>query len=467
MRGRTVLILLVLVVGLVAFIELYEGDLPSSQERAEMEKLALGDLRPDEIEAVEIARQGETTRIERRERTSGEGIDWVLTAPMGGRADSDLVEGLIESLARLEKTRTLAETSRSEAGLDPPRLTVTLFGPLGTSVMEVGSEVPAGASMIVAANGEISVVDGMVWADLARAPGDWRSRRVIHRTEDQITGITVGLGDSQIVFSRRGGDFWIEQPLEDRADAKLTGDLLTEMASMRKSTFVDDQELTLEDLGLEPPIGYVELRSASDDAPSRILWGGSDSSQPERHYAMADGQVFTTETNLQPHLERPAQLWRSLELTSMETFEIDRLEIVQAGESPLTLVRDGADWRRNEDTISFTTVSELLYALTQQKADRIQPEVTSAILDSGSAPALLKVTLEGADRRQTVSFYPSSGGGLSAVVADRRAALWVSDNEFSEVVAKIAEVKAAASVKTDDDEQLQTGASELSSDEQR
>jgi len=333
--------------------------------------------------------------------------------------------------------------------------------------MEVGSEVPAGASMIVAADGEISVVDGMVWAELARAPGDWRSRRVIHRTEDQITGITVGLGDSQVILARRGGDFWIEQPVEDRADAKLTGDLLTEVAAMRKSTFVDDQGVALEEMGLEPPIGYVELRSASDDAPSRILWGVSDSAQPDRHYAMADGQVFTTETNLQPYLEKPVQQWRSLELTSMETFEIDRLEIVQPGQPPLTLVRDGADWQRNEDTISFTAVSELLYALTQQKADRIQPEVTSASLDSGAAQALLKVTMEGADRRQTVAFYPSSEGGLSATVEDRRAALWVSENEFSEVVAKIAEVKAAERVKIADDEQVQSGTGGLSSDQQR
>jgi hypothetical protein len=467
MRGRTVLILLVLVVGLVAFIELYEGDLPSSQERAEIEKLVLGDLHPDEITAVEIAGQGETTRIERRERASGTASDWVLTAPLNGRADSDLVEGLIESLARLEKTRILADTSRSEAGLDPPRLSVTLFGPSGASVMEVGSEVPAGASMIVAADGEISVVDGKVWADLARAPGDWRSRRVIHRTEEQITGMTVGLGDSQIVFARRGGDFWIEQPVEDRADAKLTGDLLTEVASMRKSTFVDDQRVALAEMGLEPPIGYVELRSASDDAPSRILWGISDSAQPDQHYAMAEGQVFTTATNLQPHLERSAQQWRSLDLTSMETFEIDRLEIVQPGEAPLTLVRDGADWQRNEDRISFASVSELLYALTQQKGDRILPEVTSASLSSGTTPARLKVTMEGADRRQSVSFYPSSGGGVSASVEDRRVALWMSENEFSEVVAKIAEVKAAERVKIADDEQVQSGTGGLSSDQQR
>lgn len=465
MRARTVLILLVLVVGLVAFIELYEGDLPSSHERTELEKRVLGDLETGDIETVEISWQDTVTRIERQVRPNGGGDEWRLTQPLAARAEVDLVESLIESLAGLEKTRTLSGSSRAEAGLEPPRLVVTLTSASGEIELEVGSEVPAGGSMLVAAGDEIFVVDSGVWLDLARMPGDWRSRRVIHRTDDQITGISLERGEAQIVFARRGADFWIVAPIEDRADADLVGSLLTEVASMRIAAFVDDPSDSPVEMGIEPPIGVVEIWSDVRDQSSKIRWGVADSAEATHFFAEADGQIFTTESNLQQFLETPAPEWRSRKLTSMETYQIDRLEILQPGEEPLTLLREGADWQRNEDTISFTTVSELLYAITGLQAERVLLGVNADSLGSGPAEPVLEVIMSGDDREQTAAFYPSSDGGMPTTIDDRRIALLVSDNEFAEVAAKLREIRAAPSTKIDDDEQHPNGDEVLSSDQ--
>lgn len=452
MRARTVLVLLVLVVGLVAFIELYEGDLPSSEERAELDNRVFGDLMEEDVEALEIAWQGSVARIERRVIPGGSEDMWWLSEPSPARADSESVVSLIDALGGMEKTRTLSGTSRSEAGLEPPRLVVTVTSATGAVELEVGSEVPPGGSMIVAVGGETFVVDSGVWLDLAREPGQWRSRQVIHRSEDQITNIALDSDGSQIEFARRGPDFWITSPVEDRADANRVAELLSEVASMRIAAFVDEPEQSLVQMGIDPPTGVVEIWSETREASSRIRWGNVDPTAETRHFAEADGQVFATESNLQQFFDTPVEQWRSLELTSFETFQIDRLEVLEPTEGPLVLVREGADWQRNEDTISFTTVSDLLYALTQLQAESVLPDVTAESLESGPDGPALKVILSGSRGEQTAAFFAASNGGVFATSDDRRVALSVSDNEFAEVSAKLRAVRQAPSTKIGDDE---------------
>lgn len=452
MRARTVLVLLVLVVGLVAFIELYEGDLPSSREREELEQRVFGDMEAADIEALEIAWQDSGARIERRLQQDDGEDEWWLTEPSPARADIDLVASLLDSLVGLEKTRTLSGISRAEAGLEPPWLVATVTSAAGDVELEVGSEVPAGGSVIVAVNGDTVVVESGFWLELVREPGDWRSRRIVHRTDDQITNIALESGQSKIEFARRGADFWITAPVEDRADANQVASLLTEVASTRIATFVDDPLESLAELGIDPPIGAVEIWSETREGASRIRWGRVDPAAEGRHFAEAEGQVFITDSNLQQFIDTPVEDWRSLELTSLETFQIDRLEIVQPGEEPLVVVRDGADWQRNEDMISFTTVSELLYALTGMQAERVVPEVSPDSLVTGPVEPVLEVTLSGGGREQTAAFFPTADGGIFATSDDRQIALVVSDNEFAEVGAKVREVRQALSTKIDDDE---------------
>ena len=64
MRPRTLLVLLVLVVGLGLFIRFYEHDLPSSEERAQHAKKIL-DFKKDDVTAVTVEANGTVVRVER------------------------------------------------------------------------------------------------------------------------------------------------------------------------------------------------------------------------------------------------------------------------------------------------------------------------------------------------------------------------------------------------------------------
>ena len=134
MRGRGLLILFLVVVGLAAFIWFFERDLPSTEDRLEQARLVLP-LATDEVDSVVLEVGDQNVELVRRgsqeEMEAGGG--WALVEPLEAAADRDAVEQLLSTVAELEKVRTLGDVEAAEVGLDPPRgtLRVTMGSPLG------------------------------------------------------------------------------------------------------------------------------------------------------------------------------------------------------------------------------------------------------------------------------------------------------------------------------------------------
>ena len=120
MRGRTTLILALLLLGLGAFYYLYEVRGPGA-DRGPAKALT---FQPEEVTAIEIERPDGTVRIERRKEPEG----WTLTAPLEYPADQTTVDALLRTLrdAVIERTLEAAEGTIGEFGLAKPAATVSL-----------------------------------------------------------------------------------------------------------------------------------------------------------------------------------------------------------------------------------------------------------------------------------------------------------------------------------------------------
>src|SRR4029077_20127898 len=134
MKARTLLILLVLVLGLGAFVWFYERKLPSSEERTALGKKVL-ELDKADVTAVAIDSPKGKIRLERTAGTPGAvgkpakageppqspasapAVEWRLTQPLATRADSFAVDRLLDGIAGLEKTRTLDHVDPKAGGV--------------------------------------------------------------------------------------------------------------------------------------------------------------------------------------------------------------------------------------------------------------------------------------------------------------------------------------------------------------
>lgn len=476
MRPRTLLILLVLVLGLGAFIWFYERELPSSEERAEQSKKVVP-VEKDEVRKVSLETpagrvvfervahpEKEKAKDEKKEGEEAPGeealgepeSEWRITAPLEARADAFAVDGLLESLANLEKSRTLEDVNRKDVGLDKPRATVRVETEDGTKVLQIGASVPTGGSLIAALEGEDEayVVSDTIWSQIDREPGSWRDRQLFRAGRDAIARIALSEpGGQRIVLAEQGGRFRIESPFADRADKQLVDDLYADLSGLTAEEFVDKPELAPAAMGLQPPQRVVEV-TFKDGAPLRIELGAPTSATPEPPsdpsappppasiYARVGPQLIETRTRLPQTIAHPPAEWRARGLSAYEVYDVEAVTVGKnpADPSPLRLTRAGTDWKRGTETISYMPVSDFLFALTGAQADRLLSPQEAGNLGQPVLTVELDAKTAGKER---LTLYPARADGAPARVSGRDVVLLLPKDKLQEVLARWGDVRGA------------------------
>ncbi len=444
MRPRTLGVLAAFVLGLAAFIWFYERKQPSTEERAQQSKKVLR-LETEAVQAVTLEFDGQRVRLEREPETEkpeadtetsededpADGAppapprDWRLVEPFTATADRFAVERLLDTLTGLEKRRTLDAPDRKGLGLEPPRAKAALKTAEGETVLEVGSEIPAASTVALAVAGrpEVFVVDASLYTDLTKAPGEWRSREIFPGQRADVERVTLTGGGQRLLLAKRGETFWLESPLVDRADRDKADRLLAELTALRVQAFVDPPTPAPTELGLEPPQAVIEVVLDGREAPFRLELGAPTEAEPARRYARAGAQVFETDTKLAESLAEPADAWRSLALSGLEVYRVDKLAVRDAAGS-VELERSGPDWKRGPETVPFAAVSDFLYAVTGARGERLLGRDEAARQGAKLDAPAITITLTGSDQAaETLELYAALPSGLVPASADGREAV--------------------------------------------
>ena len=446
MRSRTLLILSLFVAGLGAFIWLFERDLPSSDERAERAG-RLVQVDGDEVVALTVEMGSQKLRLERSASTdedAKDGSQWRLVEPLSARADASLADGLVRQLVELEQVRIVEDIDLASAGLVSPRAQVRMETDRGEYQLRIGNEVPASSAMMVAVGDSdtVVVVSNSVWSDLTRVPGDWRSKDVFAASAEQIQSVTFEHAGARTVLSRRDGGFWLDVPVADRADDDKVHALLTELAGLQVSEFVDSPGSDSE-LGLTVPSAIIELDVVGTDEPLRLELGGPTSEEDTRVYARAEGQRFRLESTLDEALARSLSEWRSAQLSHLEVYQINGGVFAGTG-GEVSIARDGGDWRRGADKIDFGPATDVLYALTGAEASEILDRPAASERGLPGAEPELSVTLttkEGGT--ETINLYPGVESGVPVENAARDVVLMLSAETAEDILGKLESLRLA------------------------
>lgn len=468
MKPRTLLVLLVLVLGLGSFIWFYERELPSSEERAELEKKAFP-LEKDEVTAVTLQSDAGTVRLEKvslpapkkKEVANEENddelteptVEWRIVEPLKARADTMLVDGLLDAIASLDTVATVEDVNPKEIGLDRPRATVRVKTADGEKVLKIGAEIPTSGTTIaeIAGKGAVVVSDSVL-TEIRRQPGDWRDRQIYRGDRDHVQRITLVSGGQKVVLVKQGDSFRVDSPFKDRADRDKMDDLFAELSGLTAERFLDGGE------PIQPQAPQAIVEVVSDEAPPfRIELGApvapAESPMPEEapaagtYQARSDGQLFEVRTRLEEAAVRPAAEWRATSLSSLETYDVESVT-VQDGQGAVSLTRAEPDWKRGKETISYLPVSDFLFSLVGAKADRLLTpgEAVAVGIVPGGKP-VMTITLGTKERGQeTLKLYPPVAAGVPATASDRELILLLPPGTLGEIQGKLAEVRKAKPV---------------------
>ena len=465
MKPRTLLILLAAVLGLGAFIWFYERELPSSEEREEIEKKVVN-VEKDDVTAVTIEASRGRVRLERiatpksaagkeDEEAPEAAAEWKMVEPFNTRADAFAVDRLLDSVTSLERTRTLEDFNPKDVGLDKPRATVRLKTADGEKVLQIGAGVPTGGSLIAGLQGEKEayVVPDSILTEFDRDPGDWRDRLMFRGERDAIQRITLrGAEGGPVVLAQRPDGFWIEKPLVDRADREAVDGLLSDLSGLTAEQFADGPQ-PLAELGLVPPREVIEVVLKGQPKPERIELGApvTGEAAPEGQaageltWARAANTVFQVRTRLAESVRRAPAEWRARQLSALEVHDVESATVGD-GKTSFQLTRSDTDWKRGDTLISFLPVSDLLSAVTGAKADRLLTPQESQAMLAGRKP-LFTFTLKGKETgEETLTVYPPLPEGVPARSSGRPTVLLLPKSALQEIQQKVAEVKAAKPV---------------------
>ena len=497
MRPRTLLVLAIVVVALGAFIRFYERDLPSSDERAKQAKKVL-DFKKDQVTRVRLVVNGVNGLAGARGAASGAAVvlekvqplktakpaaaklpealanpgpqalgEWRIAQPISAPADAAAVDRLLDSLANLEKSRTLDQVVPADVGLDKPRAVValTLSGKPGETVVDVGAAVPTGGQTIVAIAGrpQAYVVGDSLMSDVNKKPGDWRDRQMFHGDRDAVERLawTVGSGP-RVVLARRGDRFWLESPIVDRADRDQVEKLLSDLVGLSAESFVDAPPPPSPPPPPPPPHSVLEAVVAGQPAPFRVELGASHPAHPadtapappgappEAAGTLTSARVgataFETRSSLAETLARPPAEWRSPLLSGLEVHQVDAV-VVRDAQGALQLTRSDTDWKRGAATISYLPVSDLLFAVTEAKADRLLTPAEAAAQGAGAGQPAATFELKGGQAgSETITLYPPLAGathGVPARVSGRDTVLLLPEPKLKEIRDRVDAVRAA------------------------
>jgi hypothetical protein len=395
MNPRKLLLLTGAVLALFAFILFFERRMPTTEERGRKGPLHW-DLPADRVDSVRLERQDAT--LGTVELKKGEGGGWRLVKPESYPADAAPVMDLVRELASLKRAGGDPTGARPDAyGLVPPVAKATFTwsesaaAQKKTRTVEFGIEIPAGdtAAARVAGTENVIFVRASALAAVKKSVNDFKSREVFVGSASDIASIDIERGRGHLVLAKKSGSWWLQQPVNDLADAGVATRLAEDLLALRAVDFVGsaDRE-NLATQGLNPPVSRVTLVDAKGVRSTVDL--GATRSDGNSVYARRETQVLTVHNPIVDELSKEAIAFREAHLMVPDRSAVSGLE-GEFAQGKFTFVKSGAAWTAAGKPIATSTADDVLSVLLDLKSKTFIDEPDAARLRALAPAATIRL----------------------------------------------------------------------------
>jgi hypothetical protein len=426
MSTRKLLILTGVVALLFAFIFFFERKMPTTSELAEKGEM-YWDLPEDRVEKIILERATDTVELVKA------GESWRLARPDAYPADTSAASDLATQLADLKKPagESPENAKPEDYGLAKPGAKVTFVwtepaasGKKLSRSLEFGIDIPGTdlTAARVAGTPEILLVPASISAAVRKSADDFRSKEVFGVSAEDLTGMEIVRGRGRLVLARKGGIWWIQEPVSDLADREMADRLAGDLASLRVTEFLPKSAAgDLSALGLAPPIYRVVLTDAKG---GRIVLDiGSTRSEGDAVYASRQGQVFTVANTIVEDLSKEVNALRDRRLVRFERAEVTGID-TSIGSTRHAFARKEPGWSVDGRPLLAGAADDLMTAILDLESKSLLDEGTARELEGRPADRAIDVRLA-AGPGWSVKLHPFRGE-LAATVSRRPGAFAVS-----------------------------------------
>ena len=223
MKLRNTLVLLILGIGLFAYIRLYDSRKLSTDELRE-KKGKVVEVNRDALDSVTI-RNSEGT-IELKKGSDG---TWMIDAPVKDKADTLAISSLFTSLETLRMDRLPGGGGEAlkEFGLAKGDLSIKAGGKDPFELL-IGKETAVEGKVYMRLEGrDAAYVAGKDLRDqVSKGLKEWRDRKLSDLTATQITKLIVKTAKGEVEAEKKSGHWSLARPFKGRADDQKLNDLV-------------------------------------------------------------------------------------------------------------------------------------------------------------------------------------------------------------------------------------------------
>ena len=425
-RGRSILVLLVLAVGLGGFFYYDTYSLGPRREKTESAKGRIWTVEPKDVERVTVTRKGETLRLQ---RTADGG--WEMLEPVKTRGDRGTVDDMVTGLAtaRMDREIDANPAKPADFGLDPPEAEVKLDvkGRSEPLVLRVGSKNPTGVWVYAREGGKPAVItlSESIARDASRPVADFRDRTVIAFDRRNVSGIDLDVNGDQIgVVADEPGKWRIVKPRALRADTDLIAEFLDKLEGAKAVEFVDDAPKSLQPYGLDKPSKVTVWVGKDKDRAARTLLVGRAVPEKKGVYVKREGEpgVILTAEAVWTVFPKTVGALRDKVVVSYASDKLARVEITH-GRETLGLEKEGTGWKITAPEAlraDSGAVTQILWKLRDLQAMAFLSESAAEIPRFLSKPeVIVRLWEAGAKEPRTLLLQSSTErrGGQPAALA--------------------------------------------------
>ena len=330
MRGfRSTFILLLVLLGLVAYIYFYEMKRQAPGDTAE-QKQKVFSVETGKIEEVDVkAASGERTVLKKS------GDAWRIAEPVAVKADEGEATGIVTNLASLEIQRVVEEnaTDLAQFGLEAPRIEVGFktAGQAGTSRLLLGDTNATGGEIYakLPASARVFLVSSFLESTFNKSTFDLRDKTVLAFDRAAVDALEIVTKDLRLAFAKTGEAWAMTSPVAARADQGQVqgaiGSLQT--LAMKSVSAPEAAEKDLAKYGLDTPELTATVGAGSTRATLAI--GKTDESGNVFARDVASPMVVTIDPALINALRNTPDSFRPKDVFEFRSFTASRLEVTR------------------------------------------------------------------------------------------------------------------------------------------
>jgi hypothetical protein len=449
-RELSLLILLVVGIGLGAYIYFVERKRPPSDEPEQKPKV-FENVQEADIEEIVVTSGGETTRLQKK------GDTWQIVAPVTAPADRESARNLVTNFASLERNDVVDEKPASvkDFGLDAPRADVGFRTKNSKEMrhLHVGNRAPTGGDLYARVQGETRVIliSGFMESVFVRSTFDLRDKSILVFDRDKTEALEIVAGTQRVKLTHAPSEWRIAEPLQVRADFGTAEGIVGRLSSAQMKKVVAHEApdaAAARKFGFDTPALTVTITGGSAQATLKI----GEQDEEGNYYAIdaARPLVFTVEPSLFDELKKSPSDFRRKDLFDYRPFNATRVELVRAGQ---TFVFEKV---KNEDKNAASTekwrqASPAPRDVDMQKMDSFLSGFSNIRIEAWSArpaavqPAQITLSVKFDEgKKEERVLFARSGNTVNVSRSDEPGSATISATDYETAVRALEELLAPA-----------------------